>query len=327
MFIRARRGLFFNQDGGGNVGGTGGTPGQTDASGAAGTGDKAQGGAGAGQGGAGTTVQPASFDWKSLNLDPAAQNVVEAHQWKGPAELLSSYTNLQKAMGIRSGDPSRVLILPKDGDAPEAWNDVFTKLGRPATPEEYGLPVPDGQPKEFAAEVSKWFHELGIPKGAAVKLAERWNAKATEAVTAAQAKTTTEHTAQIEALKSEWGTNYNANAQLVDKAAEAFGMGQEELTALKSALGPGKAMKFLHTIGSKLGVEGKFIEGAGNGGTMSLTPAQAQAELTRLKSDKTFIEMWNSKTDLKSRQEARQKMYQLQQIAYPGSQSFSDARQ
>lgn len=315
MFRLGRRGLFFNQDGGGNGGGTGG------AEGAANGGDAgAAGTAGAGASGGGA---PAAFDWKSLKLDPAAQNVVEAHQWKGPAELLGSYTNLQKAMGIRSGDPNRVLILPKDGDAPEAWNDVFTKLGRPATPDEYGLPVPDGQPKEFAAEVSKWFHELGIPKGAAVKLAERWNAKTTEALTAAQAKTTTEHAAQIESLKSEWGTNYNQNAQLVDKAAEAFGVGQEELTALKSALGPGKAMKFLHTIGSKLGVEGKFIEGAGNGGTLSMTPAQAQAELLRLKSDKTFIEMWNSKADIRSRQEARQKMFQLQQIAYPGFQTIS----
>lgn len=326
MFLHKRLGLLFNQDGGGNGGGTGGAEGAANGgnSGAAGT--AGTGGAVPGADSKGGTA-PAAFDWKALNLDPAAQNVVEAHQWKGPAELLGSYTNLQKAMGIRSGDPSRVLILPKDGDAPEAWNDVFTKLGRPATPEEYGLPVPDGQPKEFAAEVSKWFHELGIPKGAAVKLAERWNAKATEAVTAAQAKTTTEHTAQIESLKNEWGTNYNTNAQLVDKAAEAFGMTQEHLTALKSAMGPGAAMKFLHTIGAKLGVEGKFIEGAGSGGALSMSPAQAQAELTRLKSDKTFIEMWNSKTDLKSRQEARQKMYQLQQIAYPGSQSFSDARQ
>ncbi len=317
MFVHKRLGLFFNQDGGGNAGGTGGGEGAANSGNAGGAG--AAGGASPGAGAAGSA---GAFDWKSLNLDPAAQNVIEAHQWKGPADLLGSYTNLQKAMGIRSGDPNRVLILPKDGDAPEAWNDVFTKLGRPATPDEYGLPVPEGQPKEFAAEVSKWFHELGIPKGAAVKLAERWNAKTTEAMTAAQAQATTEQTAQIEALKNEWGTSYNQNAQLVDKAAEAFGMGQKELTALKSAMGPGNAMKFLHAIGSKLGVEGKFIEGAGAGGTLSLSPAQAQAELSRLKSDKTFIDMWNSKTDLKSRQEARQKMYQLQQLAYPGSQTF-----
>ena len=322
MFLFKRFGPLFNQDGGGNGGSAGGVDGAANggnagAAGAAGAGGTVPGADSKG----GTTV--AAFDWKTLNLDPAAQNVVEAHQWKGPADLLGSYTNLQKAMGIRSGDPSRVLILPKDGDAPEAWNDVFTKLGRPATPEEYGLPVPDGQPKEFAGEVSKWFHELGIPKGAAVKLAERWNAKTAEMVTAQQAKVATEQTAQIEALKSEWGTNYDANTLLVDKAATAFGMGQKELTALKTAMGPAGAMKFLHTIGSKLGVEGSFVEGSGNGGTLSMTPAQAQAELARLKSDKGFVEMWGSKTDPKARSEAREKLSTLQRIAYPGFQTIT----
>lgn len=294
--------------------------------GTVGAGGTADAGAGAGAG-AGTTdaaagAGTAAFDWKGLNLDPALQNVVEAHQWKSPVELLGSYTNLQKAMGIKSGNPNRVVILPGEKDPPEAWNDVYTKLGRPAKPEEYALPVPEGQPKELADQASKWFHELGIPKGAAVKLAERWNAMIGEKATASQAAKTEAVTREVEALKTEWGADYNANTALVDKAAEAFGVDQAILTALKDALGPAKAMKFFHAIGSKLGVEGKYIEGQGSGAQLSMTPDQARAEMQRLKTDKTFVDMWNSRTDLKARQEARAQMARLQQLAAPGFTSF-----
>lgn len=310
-------------------GGTSGT-GQSEGQG----GTQAQGGTG-GQGGTGSTEgqagggsasasggQSQSFDWKSLSLDPALQNVVDAHQWKGPADVLNSYTNLQKAMGIRSGNPNRVVILPGEKDPPEAWNDVFTKLGRPDKPEDYALPVPEGHPKDFADQASKWFHELGIPKGAAVKLAERWNATMGEKATAAQAAKNEKIQQDINDLRTEWGTDYDKNTSLVDKAAEAFGVDQNILSALKDALGPAKAMKFFHAIGSKLGVEGSYVEGKGAGGDLSMTPAQAQAELTRLRNDKAFVEMWNSKTDVKARQEARHLMSKLQQLAAPGMTNF-----
>lgn len=300
MFVR--RGLYRDADTGG-AGGTG-----TEGAGANGTQAGAQGG----------TPAPAAFDWKGLNLEPGLQNVVEAHQWKSPADLLNSYTNLQKVMGIKGSNPDRVLILPKEGDAPEAWNEVFTKLGRPAKAEEYELPVPEGQPKEFANKASQWFHELGIPKGAAVKLAERFNAHAQEMMTAQQAQLTDTHTKQMTDLKTEWGAEYDANTLVVDKAAQTFGMGKEELSALKQAMGPAAAMKFLHNIGSRLGAEGRFVDGQGGSNDPVMSPAQAQAEIQRLIKDKAFVQQWNSTSDPKARADARAMMDKLQKMARPG---------
>lgn len=291
----------------------------------------ASGGAGSGAAGVSDTpapngTAPAAFDWKGLNLDPGLQNVVDAHQWKSPADLLGSYTNLQKVMGIKGSNPERIVVLPKDGDAPEAWNEVFAKLGRPEKPEDYGLPVPDGQPKEFAGKASQWFHELGIPKGAAVKLAERWNAHITETMTAQQAQQTEQHTAQLTQLKTEWGADYDANAATVDKAAQTFGMSQDQLSALKQVMGPGGAMKFLHSIGSRLGAEGRFVAGDGGSTDVGMTVEQARAEIMALKQDRSFIEQWNSPKDPKARQEARAKMERLQKIAYPGATEIRAAK-
>lgn len=291
--------------------------------GAGGTGAGAAEGAGSSQNGG---APPPAFDWKSFNLDPATQNVVEAHGWKDIPSMVNSYSNLQKVLGIKSGSPDRVLVLPKDGDPPEAWNEVFTKLGRPAKAEEYGLPVPEGQPRDFANKASEWFHELGIPKGAAVKLAERFNAYGLEMSTAQQAQITEAHNKQMTDLKTEWGANYESNSLLVDKAAQTFGMGKEELSALKQAMGPGAAMKFLHNIGSKLGAEGRFVDGEGGNSDPVMSPAQAEAEIQRLKKDQSFIQQWNSTSDPKARQDARALMSKLQQMARPGATEIRAAK-
>ena len=304
-----------DKGGAGGAGGTGGTP-----PGEGGTPPSNGGTPPSNEGAPPNGGSPPAFDWATLKLDPAVQNTVDAHQWKDPSAAISSYMNLQKAMGMKGTHPERFLLLPKEDAPPEAWNEVFTRLGRPEKPEDYGLPVPDGQPKEFAGVASKWFHELGIPKGAAIKLAERWNAHILEQSTAAQAATQTAHTTEMTALKTEWAADYDANTILVDKAAEAFGMTQDQLQGLKQAMGPAKAMKFLHTIGSKLGVEGSFVDGQGNAGGGAMSQAQAKAEIQRLMSDRTFIDLWNGKGgDLRARQEARQRLAQLQQLAAPGT--------
>lgn len=326
MFLRVfRKGLYFNADGGagGGAGAAGAGAGSAGATGvadqgAAGAGAAGAGAAGAGAAGAGDKGAP-SFSWDALNLAPETKNIVDSHGWKDVNAAITSYANAQKLIGLKGQSPERVVVLPKDNDPPEAWNEVFKKLGRPDNAEGYELPVPEGQPKELAGNAARWFHELGIPKGAAQKLTERWNNFVKESTQAQQAKVQETHTQQVATLKAEWGADYNTNAGLVDKAAQTFGVTQEILAGLKQVMGPAATMKFFHLIGSKLGVEGKFIEGnEGGGGGALLSPAQAQAELKRLQSDPDFSKQWNSSTDPKARQEARDKLRRLQQQAYPG---------
>lgn len=312
-----RKGLYFNQDGGtGGAGGTGGSTGVIDQGTQGAGGDKGT------QGTEGAEGTPRAFSWDAVGLAPEAKTVVDAHGWKDVNAVINSYSNAQKLIGLKGQSPDRVIVLPKDTDPPEAWNDVFKKLGRPEKAEEYELPVPDGQPKELAGNAARWFHELGIPKGAAQKLTERWNNFVKETTQAQQAKITEEHGKQVETLKQEWGAEYNANAALVDKAAEAFGVTQEVLTALKNTMGPAATMKFFHSIGSKLGVEGRFVEGDGGGGALHMSPEQAKAEIARLKADRDFVSQWNSDKDPKARQEARNKLRQLEMLAYPGKTVF-----
>lgn len=259
------------------------------------------------------------FDWKSVGVDDAGLNLVNDRQWKSPADLLKSYTNLEKLTGVPA---DKLIKLPKDND-PAAWNEVYTKLGRPESPDKYVIPVPEGQPKDFANEASRWFHEAGLPQAAVTKLAEKWNGFMTAQQQAAAEKQAQENQVQVNDLKKTWGPDYDKNAQVADRAADTFGMNQDQLSALKQVLGPKGAMEFLHKIGSKIAVEStQDPAGMNQRGEFQLTADQAKAEIARLKGDKSFAQLFLS-PDPKQRMDARSQMDRLHKLAYPGVTDFA----
>jgi len=263
-------------------------------------------------------VSTTGFDWKSVGVDDAGVNLVNERQWKGPSDLLKSYTNLEKLTGVPA---DRLIKLPKDND-PAAWNEVYTKLGRPETADKYVIPVPEGQDATFAATAKGWFHEAGIPQVAATKLAEKWNGFIAETQTKQAEAQAQRDTIQVKELQTAWGAKYDDNAKVVDRAAETFGMTQEQLTVLKSVLGPKAAMEFLYNIGSKVAVEDRAAHGMQQKGEFTLTPDAAKAKIAELKSSRSFAQLFQS-TDPKQRMEAQAEMTRLHQIAYPGTTSYA----
>jgi hypothetical protein len=188
------------------------------------------------------------------------------------------------------------------------------------------IPVPEGQPKEFAGEAAKWFHEAGLPQSAVTKIAEKWNGFVEAQQKTMQEKQAQENQIQINDLKKAWGPDYDKNAEVVDRAAETFGMNQDQLSALKQVMGPKGAMEFLHKIGSKIAVEsGGTPPGMNQRGEFTMTADQARAKLDQLKADKSFAQLFVSQ-DPKQRMEARAEMDRLAKLAYPGVTDFSGSQ-
>jgi hypothetical protein len=73
-------------------------------------------------------------------------------------------------------------------------------------------------------------------------------------------------------------------------------MTKEHAAALKQAMGPKAAMKFLHAIGSKIAVEGQFVAGdkGGGGGFETMNPQMAEAKIEANMKDRSFMERFNS---------------------------------
>lgn len=272
-----------------------------------------------------STTQSA-FDWKSLNLSPDLQNVVDRHQFSDPSMVVKSYGEFEKLHGV---PVDRIVKLPspKEANDPKAWDAVYNKLGRPETADKYVLPVPKGDDGTFSNQIKPWLHEAGVTQAGAAKLAEKWNSFQEAQANAIKAQQEQRDATQVQELKMAWGSQYDANAQLVDKAAETFGMTQDQLNALKQVMGPKSAMEFIHNIGAKIGVEDKTVPGMG-GSTPTfnnMTPDMAKAEISRLKTDRDFARLMVG-NDPKAKMDARRELERLHQIAYPGMTSAQEIR-
>ncbi len=263
---------------------------------------------------------PAAFDWGKAGLAPEHLNLVTERGWKSPGDVMTSYRHLETATGV---PPERLIKLPaaKDAANPEVWNKIYTQLGRPETADKYEVPLPEGDKGEFAAVVKPVFHKAGLSQSQVTQISEWWNGMQAEQSKAAQTQLEQRNLTEVSQLKQAWGTEFDARASIVDRAAETFGMNQAQLDALKQTLGPKQAMEFLYNIGSKVAVEDSTVPGINGKEGFGVTPEAAQAQIVQRKSDPTFAAMFNSK-DPKQRADARAEMDRLHKIAYPGVTPF-----
>lgn len=285
---------------------------------------QATGGSGSGQGagaasasattatgGGQAAAAAAAADW-TTGFDPVSKDYVTNKGFRGPGDLLNSYQNLEKLMG---GPKEKLIRLPDKADDP-AWKDIFGKLGRPEKPEEYKLPVPEGDKGEFAKTASEWFHEAGVSRSQAEKIAAKWNEF--QAATVAQTKQAQETKINqgAEALRQEWGGAYDQNMAVVDRMAAQFGLKEDQLVALRDSLGPQAAAKLLHSIGSKLS-EDSFVTGGKDSSFGAMSSGSAQARINSLKGDSDFRRRLMS-GDVSAKEE----WTKLHKMAFPGEVSL-----
>lgn len=201
---------------------------------------------------------------------------------KGLAALADGYRNLEKHFGVPA---EQLLKLPKDENDKETWNKIYDRLGRPAKPEEYELPVPAGVDDSYAKFISTAMHELGITKKQAQTLAAKQN----DFVAKQEAAAATAYKAAIEKqdgeLHTKWGDAYDKNTQIAKGAFAELGIKPEAVDALEQVMGFAGVMEFFHGIGSKIG-EDKFVSAKGTAGFAGkMSPVAAQARLDAIRND------------------------------------------
>lgn len=259
---------------------------------------------------AAATPPPASSGNWTDSLNPEFKEYATNKGFKDPAMVLESYRNFEKLQGVPR---ERILKLPETADATE-WNDVYTKLGKPAHPDGYGLETAkDGDPA-FTDWAKSTFHKLNLTAEQGQKVVQQYQ----EFAAAQEAAEKAEHTANIQkqvgALQKEWGSAYNQNVARAQHAYRTFGLPDAAVSALEKAIGFDGVMKFMHDLGAKIG-EHSFVAGEQNQGFgegAMLTPAQAQAKINALKQDNIFRDRY-----LKGDVKAKEEMDRLHQMANP----------
>lgn len=220
-----------------------------------------------------------------------ADRPAEFREWvtnKGfadPVSALESQFNLEKLLGAdRAG---RTLVLPKDENDVEGRKAYFAKIGVPESPDKYELPLPEGDNGEFSKVVASWFHEDGIPKAAAQKIAGKWNEYFGKMIKDAEAAEVAASEQALGKLKSEWGNDFTKNEELARRGLRQYGQkaGLEDgdLKTLETALGTAKMLKLFVALGSSTGEPG--FAGGGSGG-FGLSKPEAQQKLNQIRDDR-----------------------------------------
>src|SRR3990167_3081868 len=84
-----------------------------------------------------TTTTPAWTD----GLPQETLGFVEKKGWKGNADVITSYQNLEKLQGVPA---ERIIKLPEKLEGTE-MDVIYNRLGRPEKPDGYKIPVPEGE--------------------------------------------------------------------------------------------------------------------------------------------------------------------------------------
>lgn len=275
------------------------------------------GGAGIPSGDAGAAgAGAASADW-TAGLDDVTKQFVANKGWKGNADAIYSYQNLEKLHGV---PPDRIIKLPGANDnIEEAMGAVYDKLGRPKTAEEYKLNGPDGKPTELSKTFAPVMHKLGLSAKQAEGLTAAWNEHAAAFVKGQGEQQSATTQAEIAALDTEWGAAKEQNMEVAKRGTTALGKlaGKEvdakAIDALQSSLGYVATMKLMHFLGEKTG-EGSFVSPGGAASSGAMTPAAARSEITALGKDAGFMDRL-----MKGDAETRQRWERLNQYAAPGT--------
>lgn len=222
-------------------------------------------------------------------------------------EVIKGFRNAEKYIGT----PAESLIKLPKADAPdEAWNEVYTKLGRPSDPKEYSLPIPDGIDPAYAESAKAKFHEIGLTARQAKALAEWNNEYVGKQVGNQEQQYKTAVAEQTNALKAEWGQAFDQNVNIAKRAAQEFGVDAATIDRMEAAMGFDGVMKFFNAIGSKVG-EHSFVDGESQGFNGGMTPNAAQSRIRQLQNDGEFVKKY-----IAGNVEARTEMERLHKLAY-----------
>lgn len=226
-------------------------------------------------------------DWKSSLPDDLKNSSVLANVADIPT-LVKNYVNAESLIGKKR------LVVPDAKADDKAWDDVYSQLGRPATPDKYGVPefkFEEGLEvkPELVDKAKLHFHKLGLNEKQAKGILEYYFGIENERFKDGKVTTSSARTEAEEAMKKQFGAKYD---QIVTAAKSVVVKADED----------GDLVNFLNE--SKLGNDPRLIKafakisswmkedssGSMNGGNQNMSPkAKAQQELANLKADTEFM--------------------------------------
>jgi len=146
------------------------------------------------------------------------QNIPTEH--RDYASKFDSFKEFIGEMRKRGEAAEGSVKVPGDDASAEEWDSFMRAVGKPENPDGYEL---SGADESTLSEFKTMAHEAGLTKKQASALFERYMKLATSQREAIQ-KRMVEQKEQVETkLKEEWGKDYDANINAMQRFAKKFG--------------------------------------------------------------------------------------------------------
>lgn len=252
---------------------------------------------------AGATAAAANDASWTKDWDPADAGIVEKKGWKDPRDLFKSYRELEKTLGADK------IVLPKEGADPKEWDAVYSKLGRPESPDKYKFP--DGVDPNAVKMLAPELHKLGISQAQAEALAKLDIARQSQAQEQMLAAIKADSDKAMATLEGEWGNKTPEQIEHNRRAMRALGISVDMAEKYMAAGGAEKFMRLLNAAGKAMREEGaSVLTGDETDLGFGMTRNRAAAEIADLKGSKEFMTKLN-----RGDKAANQKWMHLHKVA------------
>lgn len=215
--------------------------------------------------------------------------------WDDPIKAVTSYQELEK---FRGASESELLKLPKDG---ESFDAVYDKLGRPESADKYEWQAPEdvsvdtGRLDTFKGIA----HEAGLNNSQFENVVSKITEYESAVVAQMQEARSQEQAQQLDALKKEWGENFDERAELGRRFVRGNlpeGDREEMLNSIENAIGTAAMLKLFANSGQGKG-EDRLPDTSGDrpyGYTKEQAMADKSALMSELKASPERLQAYNS---------------------------------
>jgi hypothetical protein len=275
-------------------------------------GDAAAGAAGTGGESGAADADTGGTPWYAALADKPAEGQtlsdkawIENKKFGSVADLVKQTRELEAR--FLSGDK---IVLPKDGDPPEALETFYKAIGRPEKPDDYEIKMPEGREidQTFAKRMQERAFKAGAPKAMFEGIVEEFNQHMLEIEQNELAQRAEAKKQGIAKIRTEWGQDFDGNVQHANKAMQMLGLDKASIAGIEDGLeaqfpgeGTIRTMKLLAKLGSGMG-EDSLLDPA-NPKVFGVTPSAARAELDQIKKNPASVEKLKTEPAFKARRE------------------------
>lgn len=253
---------------------------------------------------------------EDLRSEPMFRNFDGDTEVDAIAKLAKSYANAQKLIGA---DPTSVLKIPSS-EEDTAWNDVYTRLGRPEKPEDYNTEVLkdiQGIDEAKVKEITEVAHKNGVSSKALEAILSTYKDQMSGLSVQSEEQLNATYEEYDKQLKSYFGEAYDQRVGKIQSELKAKA-DPEFLSLAKDypwVFDHPAVIKTFDAFIKASSESGSPKEGK-TAGDYAMTPAEALAEINAMDGDKMTMTILTNPSDPRQK-DLVAKRSKLFAMAYP----------